>query len=35
VKLMNSIEPFDQLPTFRPLGLESWRLRDRLDRRWR
>ena len=27
-------EPLDQLPSSRPPGLESWRLRDRLDRRW-
>ena len=35
VELVDSLEPLDQLPTFRPLGLESWRLRDRLDRRSR
>jgi hypothetical protein len=35
VKLMDPIEPLDQLPTFRSLGPESWRLRDRLDRRSR
>src|SRR3954447_6007804 len=35
VEFVDSIEPLDQLPTFRPLGLESWRLRDRLDRRSR
>ena len=32
-ELMDSIEPLGQLPTSRPPGLESWRCRDRLDRR--